>query len=45
MGRLQKDEAIIGKVPFVAENNYETCFEGWPEKVTWEHFRNNCNTW
>ena len=45
MGRLQKDEAIIGKVPFVADNNYETCFEGWPEKVTWEHFRNNCNTW
>ena len=45
MSRLQKDEAIIGKVPFVAENNYETCFEGWPEKTTWEHFRNNCNSW
>ena len=45
MSRLQKDEAIIGKVPFVAENNYDTCFEGWPEKTTWEHFRNNCNSW
>ena len=45
MGRLQKDEAIIGKVPFITDNNYESCFENWPEKVTWEHFRNNCNSW
>lgn len=45
MGRLQKDEAIIGKVPFIPENNYDSCFQGWPEKTTWEHFRNNCNSW
>lgn len=43
--RLKEDECIIGKIPFVDEASLETMFESWPEKTTWEHFRNNCNDW
>ena len=43
MERLKEDECIIGKIPFVAEEQVEQLFADWPEKTSWEHFRNNCN--
>lgn len=45
MQRLKDDECIIGKVPYVEQNAYENLFMEWPEKTTWEHFRNSCNEW
>lgn len=43
--RLKEDECIIGKIPYVAEENVEALFEEWPERTSWEHFRNYCNQW
>ena len=45
MQRLKVDECIIGKTPFVEETEFEALFKQWPEKTTWEHFRENCNQW
>ena len=45
MGRLKVDECIIGKTPFVDEGDFAALFESWPEKTTWEHFRESSNQW
>lgn len=43
--RLKDDECIIGKIPFCSEEELDQALESWPEKTTWEHFRNHCNEW
>lgn len=43
--RLKEDECIIGKTPFVDEEEFQALFESWPEKTTWEYFRESCNEW
>ena len=43
LSRLNNDECVIGKVPCLQESEYEGVLSFWPEKVTWEYFRNNCN--
>jgi hypothetical protein len=45
MSSLADDECIIGKIPYVSESEFEGLFTEWPEKTTWEHFRENCNQW
>ena len=48
MAKLQLDEAIIGKVPFVPDNAYAALFEAWEpkdDKIAWEVFREGCNEW
>ena len=44
MEQLSEDQAIIGKVPYVT-GEFASLFVEWPELITWEHFRENCNQW
>jgi hypothetical protein len=43
MARLAEDECIIGKIPFVSPDKYDQLFIEWPDKVTWEYFREHVN--
>jgi hypothetical protein len=43
MARLAEDECIIGKIPFVTPDKFESLFAEWPDKVTWEYFREHVN--
>ena len=49
MGRLAADEAIIGKVPNCAPEDYGTLFDKWSFNeegiVTWHFFAEGCNDW
>jgi len=45
MTELQDDLADIGKVPYVANNDYAPLFSDWTEPVAWETFRDSCNSW
>ena len=49
MGKLLKDECIIGKIPNLTENEASMLFDQWEEneegKITWYQFRDGLNTW
>jgi len=49
MGRLEKDEGIIGKVPDVTAAEYEGLFTHWKTDneglITWHNFTEWCNQW
>ena len=49
MGKLMKDECIIGKVPNLQEEEIPRIFEAWEindEKLcSWYQFRDGLNTW
>jgi hypothetical protein len=45
VARLLNDECIIGKTPYIDQSKIDKLFEAWPDKVTWEYFRQNCNQW
>lgn len=29
----------------MSQNEFQALFKSWPDKTTWEYFRNNCNEW
>lgn len=49
MARLATDECIIGKIPDVAEAEYEGLFAEWQtsddDLVSWHYFAEGCNQW
>lgn len=49
MPMLANDDCVIGKVPNLREDEYDSQFEGWPFNeeglITWHFYAENCNSW